>query len=448
MLWESPRCPSLVRIRFQQGRAEALRRAGKLQGAEMAYAGAIQLSEARLNSLREFSDRAEAMLAVGKAYRGLVEIQWGRGGDVTSSLRLWEWFRAGEWPGTHAELDLNLSLGELRHETFVSYAALPGGMAVWVLDDKGVEGRRLSVKPEELKAVAPRFLRECADPASGSQALYHDARLLYDWLVAPIAHRLDPGRSLVLELDGPTAAIPMQALQDEGSRYLGDRFAISVASGLVDYQRRVLVEPVQVDAKALVVASPALGKEAVRTFPPLSRALREGRTVAGRFTRPVLLAQKDATISAVERELPAAELFHFAGHGFSNADNGGLLLAPGDGSSGVDVLDGKRLARQHWNLCRLAVLSACSTGTGETRGPVNPESLVRQLLWAGVARVVASRWNVDAETGALLIDGFYEELLSGADVAVALQRAARRLRTNMATSHPYYWAGFQSFGSR
>jgi len=84
----------------------------------------------------------------------------------------------------------------------------------------------------------------------------------------------------------------------------------------------------------------------------------------------------------------------------------------------------------------------------EARGPVNPQSLVRGLLWAGVARVVASRWNMDTETGVPFMDRFYTSLLSGDDVATALRDAARRVREDPATSHPYFWAGFQSFGTR
>jgi len=94
------------------------------------------------------------------------------------------------------------------------------------------------------------------------------------------------------------------------------------------------------------------------------------------------------------------------------------------------------------------VLSACSTGTGEARGTVNPESLVRSLLWAGVARVVASRWNMDTQAGVPFMDQLYTSLISGEETPAALQHAAQRLRRDGATSHPYYWAGFQSFGAR
>jgi CHAT domain-containing protein len=43
---------------------------------------------------------------------------------------------------------------------------------------------------------------------------------------------------------------------------------------------------------------------------------------------------------------------------------------------------------------------------------------------------------------------FYDGLLAGRDVPEALRRATTRVREQKTTSHPYYWAGYQSFGSR
>jgi CHAT domain-containing protein len=388
------------------------------------------------------------MLVAGRAYRGLIALLWNRG-DRTGALSLWEWFRAGEGPAGLRKVDVGQQRAQLRHESFLTYVMLPGGPVAWLFDDSRIEGWPLKVRTDELETVASRFLRECAEPGSDRQALQRDARQLYDWLVAPLASRLDPARTLVIEPDGAVGAIPIQALMDENLRYLGDRFAIAIAAGLGDYQRRATAAPVNAGVKALVVANPALGDEATRTFPPLGRTMSEGRSIAKRFRGSVLLTGEQATLSAVEQHRPAAELFHFAGHGFSNGGNGGLLLSPGEGDpEGAGVLDGARMGQQDWKRCRLAVLSACSTGTGEEKGPVNPESLVRGLLWAGVARVVASRWNVDSERGEQFMDQFYTELLSGKDVSVALQLAARRLREDQATSHPYFWAGFQCFGTR
>lgn len=440
---------TLVRINFQTILGVALQRSGKPDEAETAYQQAIGLSERRLDTLRGYRNRTQHMLVAGQAYRGLVEVLWDRG-DVAGALRLWEQYRAGEGPEPRGGPGLDQRRARLHNETFLSYVLLPDGAVVaWVFDDRDIAGQRLGVKGEELETVAARFLRECADPASDRQTVERDARRLYDWLVAPLADRLDPARTLVIEPDGAVGAIPMQALMDESSRYLGERFAVAVSGGLVDYQGRAAVGPVRAGARALVVASPTLGAEMAKTFPPLAGTVREGQSVAARFHRAVLLAGNEATLRALERHRPDTELFHFAGHGFSNAGNGGLLLSPDETvAGGAGVLDGTRMANQDWSRCRLAVLSACSTGTGETSGPVNPESLVRGLLWAGVARVVASRWNVDTETGVPFMDEFYTGLLSGDDTAAALQHAAQRIRGNKSTSHPYFWAGFQSFGAR
>jgi CHAT domain-containing protein/tetratricopeptide (TPR) repeat protein len=445
---------ALVRIGFQQTLGEALWQSGRQPEAESAYRQAIKLTEHDLDSLRGPRERADLLLASAKAYRGLVQIHWDRG-DYAGALREWEWFRAGESLPRRGEPDLDSRLRLLRNETFLAYARLPGGMVAWVFDDRGVTGRLLNVKPEELEAVASRFLRQCADPQSSRQGLERDARLLYSWLVAPLAPWLDPKRTLIIEPDGAVGAVPMQALLDENSRFLGERFAIGIASGLEDYRRRAATGPVLASGpvvaggKVLVVADPTLGPETSRAFPPLVQTMREGADIAARFRGAVLLTREQATLAALQQHGPHAELLHFAGHGFSNAGNGGLLLAPGEGGSAeAGVLDGKRLATENWSRCRLAVLSACSTGTGESRGPVNPESLVRGMLWAGIARVVATRWNVDAEASVLFMDRFYDALLSGAGVAGALQRAALRLRENQATNHPYFWAGFQSYGTR
>jgi CHAT domain-containing protein len=388
------------------------------------------------------------MLAAAKAYRGLAELLWS-GGDTTGALRVWEWFRSAETPEHPNQPDLDRRLTRLRRESFLTFSELPGGFVAWLYDDRGIAGRRLDVRSEDLETVASRFLRECADRGSDENALRRDARQLYDWLVAPFADRLDPARTLVIEPDGAVGTIPVQALMDPAFHYIGERFAITIAAGLVDYQRRAAARPVEFGARALVVADPALGRELAKAFPPLPGTMREGLAVAERFRGSVLLSDREATLSAVQQHRAGAEVFHFAGHGFSNAGNGGLLLSPGPDNSGTaGVLDGSTIAQQDWSRCRLAVLSACSAGTGEARGTVNPESLVRSLLWAGVARVVASRWNMDTQAGVPFIDQFYTSLLSGEETPAALQHAAQRLRRDGATSHPYYWAGFQSFGSR
>jgi CHAT domain-containing protein len=265
--------------------------------------------------------------------------------------------------------------------------------------------------------------------------------------VKPLAAHLDPKRILVIEPDSSISSIPFAALMDEHA-FVGDRFAIVIASSAGDYLRRSRASTVRTATRALVVADPALGSSATRAFPPLRHAAAEGRAVAARFPASRILAGPEATSQSIGRYRRGVELLHFAGHGFSHAGNGGLLLAPGPGESVPEVLDGKKLAGQDWSRCRLALLSACSAGTGETLGPVNPESLVRRLLWAGIPRVVATSWRMDSAAGPDLMSRFYADIQSGVDVPRALRSALRPLRESARTRHPYHWAGFQTYGSR
>ena len=438
----------LTELRFHQAFGNAHRRAGDLDAAGKAWSLAVRRYEERLGSLTLFDDRLNAMRVAREAYRGMVTVKWGGGQGIQAALEEWEWFRHGEWPGPRKRSPLPLD--RLRRETFLAYSELPDGMVVWAFDNRGVKGARIGVTREELRRTAERFSRLCADQRSDLLALRRLGAQLYQWLVAPVEDRLDVDRTLVIEPDGAVSAVPFAALIDGQSRWLGQAFDIVVASGVWDYLRRGAHPGVDAGVHALIVADPQLTGDASRAFPPLPGASREGKSVAARFSTAVVLAGGQATLEAVNRNRPDAGIFHFAGHGYSHSGNGGLLLAPsgGNGTAGSSVLDGKSLAGQDWSRCRLAVLSACSTGTGESGGPVNPESLVRRLLWAGVPRVIASRWRADSETTLKLMDVFYSGLLSGLDTPAALRSAGRRIQEREDSRHPYYWAGFQAFGTR
>jgi CHAT domain-containing protein len=164
------------------------------------------------------------------------------------------------------------------------------------------------------------------------------------------------------------------------------------------------------------------------------------------FTGAKVLSGKASTVEALESSRAGIEIFHFAGHSVSTGSDAALLLAAsGDGRNGR-LLKSSQLLGQDWSRCSLAVLAACSTGTGERNGFVNPESLVRAFLNAGAGRVVASRWNVDTQATAGFMRDFYQSVLSGMLPSAALRDAAETLRKNPATAHPYYWAAFQLFG--
>ena len=153
-----------------------------------------------------------------------------------------------------------------------------------------------------------------------------------------------------------------------------------------------------------------------------------------------------ATLPAVSSQLESAEIFHFCGHGVSNSDDGLLMLAPYVPNEEGSLLTAASLSDLKMNRCKLVVLSACSTGAGESRGPANPASLVNGFLRAGVRDVVASRWRVDSASTAALMREFYGRVTHTGEIAPALQFAEERIRSRSGMGHPYYWSGFSVFG--
>jgi CHAT domain-containing protein len=94
---------------------------------------------------------------------------------------------------------------------------------------------------------------------------------------------------------------------------------------------------------------------------------------------------------------------------------------------------------------QLAVLSACSTGSG-SGGSSGFNSVTDALLRAGVPHVVASRWAVDSTESRAFVQDFYHNALSGQSVSDAVRLTSRKMLANPRTSHPYYWSAFAAYG--
>jgi CHAT domain-containing protein/Tfp pilus assembly protein PilF len=91
----------------------------------------------------------------------------------------------------------------------------------------------------------------------------------------------------------------------------------------------------------------------------------------------------------------------------------------------------------------LVVLSACQTARG---GEIEGEGLIgltRGFLYAGAPRVVATLWEVDDRTTALVMKHFYEGMLvRGQKPAAALRSAQAEVARTRGWEPPYYWAAF------
>jgi CHAT domain-containing protein len=379
------------------------------------------------------------LTSIEASYRGWVAVQLARPEGEAEALRIWRRFRALDAVGRPGQATPTSG-------TILTFVELPDGLVGWLTRGDQVRTRRLNVSLDALAAIVTRFRRGCSDPGVSRLVLQSGALQIYSWVVEPFADQLiGEDRNLTLDLDGALAGIPVQALMAGNARYFGDRFSLLLSSSYGPAPRSISTVG---SAKVLVVADPSVSGESAARFPPLPDSIREATVIRAAFPGSTVLEGRAATIDALSASLPGADVVHFSGHGYANADNGALLFAPKDArNADYDLLRSSDLSRQDWSHCRLAVLSACAAAAGETHGVHNPDSLVRALTRAGVTCVLANLWSVDSAATLELMRAFYAALSSGASPAEALRAGQQSVRRRPEWDHPYYWAGFQLYGT-
>jgi CHAT domain-containing protein/cytochrome c-type biogenesis protein CcmH/NrfG len=431
--------------------------------AEQALKPALALAEQSLASLRSEEERIAWKNNAAPVYLALTEAKLLQG-HQQESLEVYERYLGASQGVAKREppdrqqpmeqpLRLPLLLPLLSHETVLAFAALPDGLAIWVCDDRGVHAEWVAKPTDDLQELSNLFYDMASDPKSDISTLRRDGRSLYNALILPVEPRLAPGRTLVIEADGWLARVPFEALVDAGNHYLIERWPVVHSLGQ-DSEARLRTDnsvngsdsnqaaPISARMPALVVASDASSQK--EGLPPLVGISAEADAVASGFRSARVLKGSEATLRGVQQNLPSAEVFHFAGHSLDTPDRSGLMLKDAGPPTGIpSLLDAAAVRKLNASSLRLAVLSACSTGSG-AGGPGGFHSITEALLRAGVPHVVASRWEA-VETRGFMND-FYRSALSGQSVSEAVRQASRNMLADSRTAHPYYWSAFAAYG--
>jgi CHAT domain-containing protein/Tfp pilus assembly protein PilF len=338
-----------------------------------------------------------------------------------------------------------------------------------------------------MDAVVDRFRRALRDPADASVETI--ARDMYARVMAPLRQRLGDRSTLYISPDAALNLIPFAALVDDAGRSLVDTHTISYLTSGRDLLQ--LDEATPVRAAAMVVANPQFGERGEVPNPPsgdtraldLSRARfvplpgTAGEAVAvGSMLEGAVVYTDTRATEAVVKAARGPRILHVATHGFFldpgatvSVKDGRMLVMDQPTASGADALDNPLLrsglafaganrrdggdgedgiltaleatALDLWGT-RLAVLSACETGVGESRRGDGVYGLRRALVMAGAESQLMTLWQVsDLATRDLMIM-FYHQLGGGNGRAEALRRAQREMRASDRRRHPYYWASF------
>jgi CHAT domain-containing protein/tetratricopeptide (TPR) repeat protein len=443
---------NLLAIMYYTTLGDAESDVGEDGEAESALLSAIALAELQLKSIGDEASRLRWSQQTSRTYRDFVRLRFRRG-DTREALEIWESYRGAPersvrdphraalttLPASFEPHEVASQLHDITKRTVISYALLPGGMATWVYDNRGVFAHWTDGNPNDIESLARRFRSLCSDPGSDEADLRQNARGLYDLLVAPVEQYLSPDRILVVELDEGLEGLPFEALLDAGNHYLADRGPVISSLGIY-YRLNSRDAAITSKSRALVAAVPVSSVTGDPSAPPLPDAASEGEMVADAFNGASLLAGNAATVPAVLSQLSDVSIFHFAGHAISSSEQSGLLLFDG-------VLSADSLKQQSLSNMQLAVFSACHSQDGYDGGLFDADSLAGVFLRARVPHIVASRWKVDSGATRLFMRLFYRALLGGNSVSDSIHKAQIGLRSSPGMAHPFYWSAFTAFGA-
>lgn len=454
-----------VALSYFEAAAEVALLEGDIEIAEREGLAAVAIAERIAGTLESAQQKIGWVEQTRNAYLGLTRALLARN-QAEEALAVWERYRSipflrtlpvpvlkvadGAYEGLETasggsvpKLDVS---GQPKDELTLSYVHFEDGMQVWTVDRKGARGKWIKISFNELQSVASRFSMECADPFSSTQALERDARQLYSWLIAPFEDDVLHASALIIEPDISFESVPFAALIGSDGKYLAESHSIVVSVDGMSAITKTRSATVTTSSAAFVVGVPSTSEPHLEQLPD---AESEAVMVAGQFETKELAVGAEATKVLVMTSLPRAEVFHFAGH--AAVRNGETCLLLGGGGklserSASATLCADDVSHSNLSRCRIAVLSACSTGRQDDATPLNRHGMASALVYAGVPRVIASEWEVDSVVTRNLMMHFYENLLKGMNSGEALRDAGFEIRRNPTTSHPYFWAAFQTFG--
>jgi len=166
-------------------------------------------------------------------------------------------------------------------------------------------------------------------------------------------------------------------------------------------------------------------------------------------SRDLLIGFQATKSQVTSKDLTKYQYVHFAVHGVLAYDvpylkEPALVLSADPAKKGDAFLTLSEIYGLKLN-ADLVVLSACSTGLGQSIPGEGVMGLGRAFINAGSRAVLVSLWQVDDYSTALFMQEFYRLLTRGADKQEALARAKQYIRQK-GYENPYFWAAFILIG--
>ncbi|WP_395142056.1 CHAT domain-containing protein, partial [Armatimonas sp.] len=261
--------------------------------------------------------------------------------------------------------------------------------------------------------------------------------LLFPQQILSLAHSATLWRrDKAAVLRKPTKEILVYANPDQGSL---ERFTV-----LLDRPIKTPDRPIKTPDRGFLSA---LRTGALSSLPGTEA---EAKTISQLFPGAIVRRGSAAQETDFLSEAGSFRTLHLASHAFLNNAVSLLsclvLASPTSGSSDDGLLTAREILTLELS-AELVVLSACSTGQGDTKHGEGVIGLSWAFLVAGAQQLVITQWAVHDEATAQLMATFYAQLKAKKSPAEALHRARWSLQQSAKWRHPHYWAGFSLVGT-
>ena len=330
------------------------------------------------------------------------------------------------WTALQKEIDrLHVAQGLNTHIVFFTD---DDAVNVWVVSGQGVKTHKIAVARSELEHLLNQFADRYSVETSNLAEVHALGERLYTLLFAPLSGDIHDSL-ITIELDRPLQKLLVEALRKPSGTYLGESLQIAYSPGML-VENNTLRKTTPVTSGDRMIQLDGDGYVPGRE--------EERSAILRHFLNITAIEGPKAEINQIQMALTRSDILNYIGHGKEYGTGAALVL-----KSEPDelLLDADNLPQSMPRL-KLAVLAACGTGVSDENGLLDTSNLVRPLLEAGVPQVIASRWNLEAESTRELVEAFYRNVSHGDAPALALQNAEKAILAK--NNHPYFWAGLYS----
>lgn len=305
---------------------------------------------------------------------------------------------------------------------------------VWIRDNEKVRFVPLS-DPQAIREAANSAYRVLSTP--GTDPSVH-LRMLARMVIWPILDHLPDSEFAYVVPHGPIANLPLHLLPDRAGKPIGE--ILDLRYPAVGHERRQLMN---LQPKDVVIFGGENGLSGTRAEIEFLEKLFDGAS-------RVFVDDASNKTAFLHEPMKNIKLLHIGSHAVSHSafpDLSALIFGPledakisGPNDSRIFLADisSKVISAD------LVVLGACETGLGKTLPSGEVLGFAEVFLIAGANNVLSTLWKIPDIASSAFVEVFYQEAYANnATYTEALRVAQRRISSNPAYQHPYYWAGWR-----